>query len=717
MHGGIRSEGRDETARARALGWSWLPYLVLFILGFAFYANTIPNDYASDDRVVITGNPFTQRGLKGIADILSRDTFAGFYGDQVSLVTGGRYRPLSLVTFAIEQQLLGQNPHASHLINALLYGLTGVILYGLLATLLASHHSRREWYVSLPFVATLFWVVHPLHTEVVANIKGRDDILALLGALLALRYTLRYLDTNKLVYLVTSFIVFSLALLAKESAMTFVAVVPLTVFFFTDHRARKNLVSTVPLLAAAVAFVVLRHEVLSGTRSSTWPDLMNNPYLTAPKAKELATVFYTWLIYLKLLVFPHPLTYDYYPKQIDIIGLGDPRAIVSILAWSAVAILAVRGLKRKGLISYGIWFSAITFSIVSNLFFNVGTFMSERFMYVPSIGFCLIAAYLLVRLVPRPFKREQVGRGVLSGILVAIACLCGAAVTSRNRVWANDYTLATHDVLVSTKSAKSPCAAATMLAQEADKLRKIRTTATSPKEIVARMEQETLLPKAERAEFLARDNLDDLRSKMQQRESDVPALTFKYLNRALQVHPTYFGAMLLLAEAYVQYDGDCGKAAEIYIQALRVAPQADIVYFSLENVLKQCDVDLQVKMWEDVLQAEPDRFEPNFRLGILYGHYRKDLDKAVPLLEKATELDPLNAEAYNNLGVAYGMAGRPQEGIRALEQAAKLNPTDAQVYVNLGVAYRSIGNEAKALECSTRAEELRSGVRRGENRN
>jgi tetratricopeptide (TPR) repeat protein len=695
----------------------WFPYLVVFAIGFALYANTIPNDYALDDRVVIAENPFTQKGLKGIGDILSNDTLSGFFGGPLGLVPGGRYRPLSLVTFAVERQLFGLNPHISHLINVLLYALTGIVLYGLLSTLFAPIGSARRWYFALPFVATLLYVAHPLHTEVVANIKGRDEILALLGALLALRYTIRYLDTNKAIYLVINFIVFLLALMSKENAVAFVAVIPLTVFFFTDHKIRKNLVAVTPLLVAAVAYMALRHAALGGARVETVPDLMNHPFLYSSKGRELATVLYTWLIYAKLLIFPHPLTFDYYPKQIDIIGLADPRAIASVLLCSALAVIAVAGLRKRGPISYGIWFFALTFLPVSNLAFNLGVFMGERFMYVPSLGFCLVAAYLLVCWAPRLFKREEIGRYVLSGVLIVILGLYGAIVTGRNRVWANDYTLFTQDVRVSSKSAMSAWSAGQLLVQEAVKLRDIRTQGNSVGEMIARIGKETLLPRDERSEFLFSDSPDTLRSKIERRESEMRALALKYLNRALEIHPTYIGALLALANAHYQYDGDYEKAAEICLRVLRIDPNSGIAYRDLETCLNQCDADLQIKMWEEALRVNPDRSEPNFHLGILYGRYKNDPRKAVAFLERSVQLNPTNSEAYNNLGVAYGLAGRSEDAIRTLERAAQLNPTDAQVYVNLSVAYRSAGNEEQALRCSRKAEEMQSKAQHGGNGN
>ena len=81
----------------------------LIVFGFAFllYANTMWNKYAVDDTIVIVKNSLTKQGFAGIPEIMTTDAFYGFFGEGYKLVEGGRYRPLSIVTFAIEQELFG----------------------------------------------------------------------------------------------------------------------------------------------------------------------------------------------------------------------------------------------------------------------------------------------------------------------------------------------------------------------------------------------------------------------------------------------------------------------------------------------------------------------------------------------------------------------------------------------------------------------------------
>ena len=144
--------------------------VLLFAISAAVYVNTLGHDFALDDAIVITGNEYTKQGLAGIDEHLTRDSFTGFFGNERDLVMGGRYRPMSLIFFSIEYALFGETPVVGHFLNLLYYGLLVILIYFWLWRL-TREGAHRLW--SLPFVAALLFAVHPLHTEVVANIKGR----------------------------------------------------------------------------------------------------------------------------------------------------------------------------------------------------------------------------------------------------------------------------------------------------------------------------------------------------------------------------------------------------------------------------------------------------------------------------------------------------------------------------------------------------------------
>ena len=111
----------------------------------------------------------------------------------------------------------------------------------------------------------------------------------------------------------------------------------------------------------------------------------------------MGTIFLTLLKYILLLIFPHPLSHDYYPRSFDIVDFSNITVILSFLLHLALAGLALFLIKKNRIISFGILFYFITISIVSNIVFPIGTTMSERFIFIPSLGFVLILAHILTR--------------------------------------------------------------------------------------------------------------------------------------------------------------------------------------------------------------------------------------------------------------------------------------------------------------------------------
>ena len=175
--------------------------LVLVVLGLLFYSNSFTNVYALDDGIVIQHNSYVQEGFRGIPRIFASDVYESFYSkmNTTPQLSGGRYRPLSVATFALEQQLFGSAEKVKpeddvafvrHVINVLLYILSVLFLLQLLREhiLTISPHAA--------FLACLLFLCHPLHTEVIANVKSRDEILSFLFIVLTFTAVLRYRNTK-----------------------------------------------------------------------------------------------------------------------------------------------------------------------------------------------------------------------------------------------------------------------------------------------------------------------------------------------------------------------------------------------------------------------------------------------------------------------------------------------------------------------------------------
>ncbi len=463
----------------------WLPALLLIAVSFALYAVAIKFGYVLDDQMVVWQNAYVQKGVSGIRQIFGADSFMGYFQkkENLLLLEGGRYRPLSLATFAMEVSLFnpGANvsivekalfslfgeakeglPHFSHFINILLYGFTGVLLYRILLGLFppTPRSEGGRWYFSAAFIGALLFVLHPLHSEAVANIKGRDEILALYFSLAALYATLRYFDTDRWWWAVAPGIFMLLALFAKENALTFLAVIPLTAWFFAKVPARRVLIASIPLILAAVVFIFVRYKALGFMldHGKSVKDLMNNPFIGMSISEKFATIFLTLGWYVKLLFYPNPLTHDYYPYHVPKVGWTDWKALASLALYAGMGVWALLNIRKRSVPAYAILFFLITMSIVSNLFVKVGTFMNERFAFMPSVAFCLLAGWFLAQKLPEWLK-EKPGRPYLlgAGALVLVAAIYSWRTYTRVPDWKDALSLNTSAVRISENSARSHC--------------------------------------------------------------------------------------------------------------------------------------------------------------------------------------------------------------------------------------------------------------------
>ncbi|MBK7938981.1 MAG: hypothetical protein IPJ82_18750 [Lewinellaceae bacterium] len=454
----------------------WMPALALVVLAFVLYGASLSFGYVLDDQMVIWENTYVQKGFSGLRDIFAFDSFMGFFQKQQSLflLEGGRYRPLSLATFAMEVGMFGKDninlAHISHFINILLYGLTGVLLFRILLGLFPVKEGGHIFF-SLPFLAALIFMLHPLHSECVANIKGRDEILALLCSLAALWATLKYFDTNRSSFLLLSGLFLFLGLMSKENALTFLAVIPVTVWFFCPSPALKGRMfnAFAPLMAATLLFILIRYRALGFMldHGKAVNDVMNDPFLGMNSGEKSATIFLTLGWYVKLLFYPHPLTHDYYPYHVPKVNWSDWRALASLALYLGMGVWAMFNFKKRNVLTYSILFWLLTLSIVSNLFVSVGTFMNERFAYMPSVAFCIFAAWIMSRKLPEWLKEQPDRPAILSaGLMVLVAGFFGFRTLVRVPDWKDAMSLNKAAIRVSYNSARSHCFYVTSLYKE-----------------------------------------------------------------------------------------------------------------------------------------------------------------------------------------------------------------------------------------------------------
>ncbi len=630
---------KQENQRSPLPSWltnSKLHYILIAVLAFVLYANTLGHDYCQDDAIVIKENMYTKQGFKGIPGILTKDTFYGFFKAEgkAALVHGGRYRPLTLVLFAIEWQIFGDNPMLFHLVNIILFVLLGLLLYKVMIALLAYYSDSQAKIIAL--FTTLIFVAHPVHTEVVANIKGADEIVALLGSLAALYFALKAYRANKISRMVIAAVIFGLTIFAKENTITFLAIIPIALLLFGQkgeglamNKVGKALYYTAPLLGAVIPFLVIRSKIIGQGATGPVLELMNNPFLKIVNNKyidftlseKISTIFFTLGDYVRLLLFPHPLTSDYYPHHVQLMHFGDWQVLLSILGYIGLFYLAVKSLRKQPLISFGIFIYFASLSIVSNFLFPVGTFMAERFLFMPSVGFSMMIGFLLATFV----KKDNYS--TVLGILGVVLLLFTIKTISRNPAWKNDETLFLTDVKVSKKSAKIQNATGGTLLAQAAKSKDKTVQQSKAKEAV------------------------------------------EHLNIALKEHPNYKNAWLLLGNAYNMLD-QYDQSISAYKNALRVAPGYQDATRNMAITYRQA--------------------------GKFFGEKKNNPTKAITYLKEAEKLQPNDAEVTRLLGIAYAVSGQIAKALPYMEKAFAAIPNNANLALDLSMAYQQAGNKEKS---------------------
>ena len=621
--------------------------LVLLGLSILLYANTLSHDFALDDAIVITDNMHVQKGWAGLMDIFNKDTFHGFFKtDKQGLLEGGRYRPFTLAMFAVELSIFGKSPFWGHLFNLLWYALTGIVLY-LLSSGLFAYRWNKILSAWLAFAVALIFIAHPLHTEAVANIKGRDEIMALLGCLAALYFSLRSYHSKQIGWEALAVLAFLIGIFSKENAITFLAVVPLTYWFFTDASVGKIIRYTAPFLVVALVFLLIRSAVLPNVQIGTVSrELMNNPFLKLEGtqyvpftgAEKQATVFYTLGKYLQLFLAPYPLTHDYYPMQIPRMDWSKPASILSFLLYLGMGIYGVLGLRKKSPIAYGFLFYLSTLSIVSNLFLVVGTNMSERLVFMPSVGLCIalvagLAALFYGTKLPQTLRPHS-----LLVSIGALALVFAGLTIMRNPAWKNNLTLFRTDAKTSTNSAKVHNALGGQLVSDAEKIKK-----------------------------------DSLKSTPLLEEAAIS------LQRAVELYPGYKDAFFLL--------GTCNIHLKKYPEAVKYLEGAYSLNASDTNTINNLTVAYRL-------------------LGQEEGEKRGNLANAFTYLKKALTFDPNDYATLRLLGVASNVAQDFPGALSYFEKAKNQVPQHADAWFELGMAYQFVKDNVKAQQAFAKAQQL-----------
>lgn len=413
---------------------------VYILLGLAclLYLNTMSHDYVIDDRIVVTNNTLTKQGISAIPSIFSHSYLFGYDGREDE-----SYRPLTLTTFAIERSFFDANTTASHLIQILLYAICIFVLFRFLQQLFTD---KNSW---LPFVITLLFLVHPIHTEVVANIKSRDEILSALFLFASWNQFLIGIDKSSIKAKITALLLFFLACLSKDSAVAGIAIYPLILYFFKKETILHTLQKSSLILIPVAIYFLIRSSVLSDVLIHNPINPVANALAASSSTSELfATNFSIFSKYIQIFFAPIYLSWDYSIAQISFKNWTDLSSILGLLILIALFILSIWGIVKRSIIGFGAIFFLATFALTSNFFFLINCTLGERFLFLPILGLIICTVFI--------FKKVSEKHEKYTSIFLILLTVLGSSKTiSRNMDWKNNLTIYRSGIEVCPNSVKT----------------------------------------------------------------------------------------------------------------------------------------------------------------------------------------------------------------------------------------------------------------------
>ena len=612
-------------------------YVLCALFAFLLYSNTLNHQYAYDDFPTIYGNQITMQGFKGIPELLHTSYWYGLNGEEDWL-----YRPLSMVMFAAEWGIAPNKPALSHWINVLLYALTSIVLLRFLFNLFEGKN------LLLPFAVALLWIAHPIHTEVVANIKSRDEILCFLFVLLTLDNLLLYVKNSKTTMLLKAGVFYFLALMSKESAITLIAVIPLMIYCFSNATIKRNLVISAIAIVPAGIYMIIRGLVLSNVLNINDIALSDNALIGAQGNFNLekGTAFYMLALYLKLLIFPKTMSIDYSFNEIPLVSLSNPIAVFALIAYTGLGIYALLRITKRDPVAFGILYFIITMSIVANVLFLTRSTMAERFLYMPSLGFAIIVVIVIGRMLKIDFNDKNYFARLeniysynkkFSYLLCIILLVASFRTIARNPDWKNDTSIFSTDVLNAPNSSRLHFLYANHFIQE------IKQNKVAPDEI-----------------------------------ENYYAIAIEQYNKCIAIDPNHYESYYGLGDVYEQKKQP-DKALNYYKEVVLRMPDFYLGYYNLGNFYFRIQqYDSSITMLQKSIALKPDFINACNSLGSAY-FGKGDFDNAIIAYKKTVALKPDYADAWKNLGSCYGTRKEYDKAITAFEKAVSNAPDDADI--------------------------------------
>ena len=610
---------------------AFVPASIPVVCSLLVFANTMPGDFIFDDEVIIQGDSRLRDGD------LHRIFRENYWGRSRS---SPNWRPLTLLTFALNAKS-SSAPWGFHATNVALNAVVAWLAFLLLRRLGAERSVASAG-------ASLFGVL-AIHTEAVANVVGRAELLAAIGVLGAMVVSLHPKSEARVGRLVAVALFVLVGMLAKESAAVAVALVPLASFFAAKRFAWRG------TLAAAVGvglFFVARGALLDQPSDALLPagvTLVDNPLAKVNAPVRILNATRMLGLYALRTIAPTHLAADHSYNQVPVLPLTSVWLwFFVLLTVASFAAMLWFGVRKRPLVALGAALFLVALAPTANIAFPIGTIFAERLAFLPSLGLPLLVAGLW------PQKKR-----LTVATLALLAALNGARAVVRNADWSDRAAFGirlAEDSPQSTRAHEKAAEGHLLLARRArspaERADHLRLASAS---IDAAL---TILPGSSSA-FAHRALLRSEEGKLAEALAAIDAAERAFAAEGVRRDPSL---EFLRAEALFQ----TGRALE----AIGV----------LDAHLKEVGASARASHLRGLCRMS---------LGELKGA-RTDLDEAL-------RLEPHVASSLMNRGILNAQEGLADDAARDLTRAVELDPANPQVYTNRGFFRFTAGDGTGAL--------------------
>lgn len=631
-----------------------MPLSIAFLCALVFvaYGQSIKNGFVWDDNQQIVMNPDLRPGAS-ITHLFSSDVwnFRGHIG-------GGHnyYRPLQMLTYRLTAQIWGFDPHAFHAVSIGVHLIAVLLMFTVVRRLCGR--------IDIAFASAALFAVHPVHTEAVDWISALTDLGCTASLLLAFfLFHVAHFDESdpaararvhrtRVLPAALSCVAFALALLWKETAIVFPLLVMAYVFCLDEsgvftRRLRSAAGFSAWYWGIVAGYLLLRLRMLGFIAAS-----QRNWGLSA--IQFALSALSLLLGYWAKLIAPFHL--NAYYVFLPVRSLADVRAVAAILFLLITLLALMQGIRRTPLLTFaGLWVF-LTLLPVLDVYAVGRNVFTERYLYLPSIGFCMLAVLASARLGHWISARFRSASAIVA--LLAVVTLFTLQTIARNPDWKDAGTL-----FASTLE-RSPNAP-----------------------FVQNMVAETERSGSGSAKFAEAESHYLWAAALAEQESPPDRLQIAFACKGL-------------ATLYAD-QSQFGKALQMLDHA-RLADPEDPEIDSEQGL-----IFAQAGRWPEAetalaraLKAAPNNENVLNALGVVAWQHNRNLDQAAGYFLRAiaihTDIDDFSASLHSNLGGVYGEQGRVADAIAQMKLAVNIAPHDPEYHTNLAQAYIYAGQHELA---------------------